>query len=83
MYKNCKKKKKSNSCETNSLEFLLSLSRLITIIIFFSFSIFESTTSLNDFNDNLLSIEKYIRVPERKKERKRKEKKKKKRWYEF
>lgn len=75
MYKNCIKKK-SNSCEANSLEFLLSLSRLITIIIFFSFSI-ESTTSLNEFNDNLLSIEKYIRVPERKKERKEK------RWYEF
>lgn len=71
MYKNCKKKKKSNSCEANSLEFLLSLSRLITIIIFFSFSI-ESTTSLNEFNDNLLSIEKYIRVPERKKEKKEK-----------
>lgn len=72
MYKNCKKKKKkSNSCEANSLQFLLSLSRLITITIFFSFSI-ESTTSLNEFNDNLLSIEKYIRVPERKKERKEK-----------
>lgn len=72
-------KKISNSCEVNSLQFLLSKSLWIKINYSLSFLLYSLSRVCNKskFNDNLLLIEKYIRVPERKKgKRKRKERSK-------